>query len=256
MAKKPRTQPQPESEMTGKLFIVGGDKGGVGKTTVSRLLVEYFDEMRRPPRVFDTEYPKGSLIRFYPAITRLVDITTVKSQIEIFDSVQASRAPHILDLRAGTFSGVLRTFEDISILDQMREGLLEITFFHVIGGNYEALGEVADAMDQLPIDRHVVVKSHATDPDFQFWMESDVRERFIAEGGTEIAIPRLDELVYETVDTNSVPFRSFIQNRDANGAPANYSLVLRGYCRKWVTDIFGEFRRVEQLQRVIDGPVD
>lgn len=242
--------------MTGKLFIVGGDKGGVGKTTVARLLVEYFDEMRRPPRVFDTEYPKGSLVRFYPNTTKLIDITTVKSQIEIFDSLQASRAPHVLDLRAGTFSSVLRTFEDISVLDQMREGLLDITFFHVIGGNYEALGEVADAMEQLPIDRHVVVKSHATDPDFQFWMESDVRERFMGDGGTEIAIPRLDELVYETVDTNSVPFRSFIQNRTRDDGPGNFSLVLRGYCRKWLADIFNEFRRVDQLQRVVEGNVD
>lgn len=242
--------------MSGKLYIVGGDKGGVGKTTVSRLLVEYFDEMHRPPRVFDTEFPKGSLQRFHPKITRLVDIQTVKSQIEIFDSLQESRAPHVLDLRAGTFSNVLRTFEDIAILEQMREGLLEIYFFHVIGGNWEALGEVSDAMEQLPIDRHIVVKSSATAPDFVFWEESEIRRRFVAAGGTEITIPRLDELVYETVDSNSLPFRSFIANKTPDGQNANFSLVLRGYCRKWLADIFAEFSRLEALRRGIETPAE
>lgn len=242
--------------MGGRLYIVGGDKGGVGKTTVSRLLVEYFDEMHRPPRAFDTEYPKGSLQRFHPKTTRLVDIQTVKSQIEIFDSLQESRAPHVLDLRAGTFSNVLRTFEDIAILDQMREGLLEIYFFHVIGGNWEALGEVSDAMEQLPIDRHVVVKSFATSPDFVFWEESDIRRRFVSAGGTELTIPRLDELVYETVDTHSLPFRSFIANKMADGQPANFSLVLRGYCRKWLADIFAEFSRCEALKRGLEAAAE
>jgi hypothetical protein len=252
MARKPKSN-GPE-EAAGKLFIVGGDKGGVGKTTVARLLVEYFDEMRRPARAFDTEFPKGSLVRFHPKTTRVLDITTVKGQIEVFDSLRESRSPHVLDLRAGTFSNVLRTFEDIAILDQLREGLIEIHFLHVIGGNYEALGEVADAMEQLPIDRHIVVKSHATDPDFVFWTESDIRARFLRGGGTEIAIPRLDELVYETVDTNSAPFRAFIQNKTADGQPANYSLVLRGYCRKWLADIFAEFANLAPLKRALEAP--
>lgn len=255
MAKKAKlveqTEQKEETGMSGRLYIVGGDKGGVGKTTVARLLVEYFDEMKKPARAFDTEFPKGSLVRFHPKTTRLVDITTVKSQIEVFDSLQASDAPHVLDLRAGTFSSVLKTFEDISILEQMREGLLQLYFFHVIGGNYEALGEVSDAMAQLPIDRHIVVKSHATDPDFVFWHESEIRGQFLKAGGTEIAIPRLDELVYETVDSNSVTFRSFVANKAADGRPANFSLVLRGYCRKWLAEIFQEFGRVDCIAKAL-----
>lgn len=235
----------------GRLFVVGGDKGGVGKTTVSRLLVEYFDEMKRPARAFDTEYPRGSLTRFAPNSTKLIDITAVKAQIELFDSLTGSAAPHILDLRAGTFTSVLKTFEDISILEQVREGRLQLYFFHVIGGNFEALGEVADAMAHLPIERHIVVKSYATDPDFVFWHESDIRAKFLKAGGIELAIPRLDELVYETVDTNSAPFRSFIANKMADGRDANFSLVLRGYCRKWLGEIFAEFSKLDCLKRAL-----
>jgi cellulose biosynthesis protein BcsQ len=36
---------------------VGADKGGVGKTTVSRTLLDYFASRKVPTRAFDTEPP-------------------------------------------------------------------------------------------------------------------------------------------------------------------------------------------------------
>ena len=57
------------------VIIVGADKGGVGKTTVSRTLLDYFTDHQVPIRAFDTEVPKGTLKRFHPNVTDVVDIT-------------------------------------------------------------------------------------------------------------------------------------------------------------------------------------
>ena len=43
------------------VIIVGADKGGVGKTTVSRTLLDYFGARNVAIRAFDTESPKGTL---------------------------------------------------------------------------------------------------------------------------------------------------------------------------------------------------
>ena len=43
------------------VIIVGADKGGVGKTTVARTLLDYFTAHQIPARAFDTEAPKGTL---------------------------------------------------------------------------------------------------------------------------------------------------------------------------------------------------
>ena len=43
------------------VIIVGADKGGVGKTTVTRTLLDYFSARKVPTRAFDTEAPKVSL---------------------------------------------------------------------------------------------------------------------------------------------------------------------------------------------------
>jgi Mrp family chromosome partitioning ATPase len=42
------------------VVVVGADKGGVGKTTVSRTLLDYFSANNVPTRAFDTEHPRST----------------------------------------------------------------------------------------------------------------------------------------------------------------------------------------------------
>src|SRR6476620_5154553 len=51
------------------LILVGADKGGVGKTTISRCILDYLARKNIMSRAFDTENPRGTLHRFYPNIT-------------------------------------------------------------------------------------------------------------------------------------------------------------------------------------------
>ena len=51
------------------LILVGADKGGVGKTTVARTLLDYFTAHHVPTRAFDTEAPKGTLKRFHRVVS-------------------------------------------------------------------------------------------------------------------------------------------------------------------------------------------
>ena len=43
------------------IILIGADKGGVGKTTLSRALLDLIARKDVPARAFDTEYPRGSL---------------------------------------------------------------------------------------------------------------------------------------------------------------------------------------------------
>ncbi len=48
------------------VILVRADKGGVGKTTVARTLLDYFAAHHTPVRALDTESPRGTLHRFHP----------------------------------------------------------------------------------------------------------------------------------------------------------------------------------------------
>ena len=45
--------------MKSTVILVGADKGGVGKTTLSRALVDYLGRKGVSVRCFDTEYPRA-----------------------------------------------------------------------------------------------------------------------------------------------------------------------------------------------------
>src|SRR6201747_3338414 len=74
------------------VIVVGADKGGVGKTTVSRTLLDYFSANNVPTRAFDTESPKGTLKRFHPEVTEVVDMHATSDQMKIFDTLSGTDA--------------------------------------------------------------------------------------------------------------------------------------------------------------------
>jgi len=47
-----------------RLHFIGGEKGGVGKSVVARLLAQYFIDRQVPLLGFDTDMSHGSLLRF------------------------------------------------------------------------------------------------------------------------------------------------------------------------------------------------
>jgi MinD-like ATPase involved in chromosome partitioning or flagellar assembly len=110
------------------VILIGADKGGIGKTTVARTLLDYLRKQEVPTRAFDTEAPKGTLQRFHPEVSEIVDVTAVADQMRIFDTVSDS-AVTVIDVRAGLLSSTLRALRDISFL----EGQLTFIVFHILG---------------------------------------------------------------------------------------------------------------------------
>jgi hypothetical protein len=54
-------------------------------------------------------------------------------------------------------------------------------------------------------------------------------------------------MAYEQVELASVPFLTFVANKDIKGETANYSFVLRGYDRHWLGNVWAEYDRVKLL---------
>ncbi len=59
--------------------------------------------------------------------------------------------------------------------------------------------------------------------------------------------PKLNEMAYEQVELASVPFLTFVANKNPKGDTANYSFVLRGYVRHWLGNVWAEYDRVKLL---------
>ena len=231
------------------VFIVGADKGGVGKTTVSRALLNFLQQHGVSTRAFDTETPKGTLIRFYPEITTVVDIASVEDQMKILDSLELGAAVTLIDIRAGQLRNTLKVLDDIGFLEASRNGEVALCLVHVLGSSVASLDEIQEIAPFVRDCEYVLARNFINDSGFFEWDTETYNKYFDPSvQALEIVIPKLNELAYERVDLANAPFIHFIENSNAAGASMTYSYVLRGYVRKWVTDLDLEFEKVGLLR--------
>ena len=225
------------------LILVGADKGGVGKTTVARLLLDYLAEHEIETRAFDSESPRGTLKRFFPDIAEIVDMTQTGDQMKIIDTLEESDARvTVVDVNAGRLQTTLEAFRRMGFLDAAGQGEFTFLLFHVLGSSIASLDEISEVAPYAADAHHFVVKNHINDTTFFEWDPQTYRNYFgQVKSATEIEVPRLNEVAYEQVDHAGVPFRQFIENR------AN-SFVLRGYVRTWLRSVFEEFDRARILK--------
>src|SRR6202165_499774 len=234
------------------VIVVGADKGGVGKTTVARTLLDYFSANNVPTRAFDTESPRGTLKRFHPDATEIVDMTTTSDQMKIFDTLNAvSPSVTVIDVRAGLLSPALASLRDIGFLDAAKTGQITFAVFHILGPSIASLDEIDETAAYLGDAKYFMVKNFINNTHFFEWDEATHSSYFKrVKDAVEITIPKLPEMAMEQVELASVPFASFMANKKTKGDPANYSFVLRGYVRHWLGNIWAEYDRIGVLDVV------
>lgn len=237
------------------LILVGADKGGVGKTTVSRALLDYFARKNILTRAFDTENPRGSLRRFYPANTEVIDLGNVAHQMKVLDTMETANVPvTVVDLKAGNLSYALDLFERIGVLEAARNGVFNMGLMHVVGSSIASLDEIGEIAKYLQGIQYIVARNFINETNFFEWDEATTRKYFSAiPKAQEINVPKLNEMAYEQVDVAGVTFKDFIENKASDGNPGKFSFVLRGYVRKWCAEIDAEFARVQMLQEILSG---
>ena len=237
------------------VIVVGADKGGVGKTTVARTLLDYFTAHHLPTRAFDTESPKGTLKRFHPENCDIVDVTSVADQMRIFDTLTSADASvTIIDVRAGLLSPTLRALRDIGFLDAVKKGQLNFIIFHILGSSIASLNEIEDTATFAVDSKYFLVKNFINNTSFFEWDQATHASYFRKlKDAIEITIPKLNEMAYEQVELASVPFLTFVANKGARGESTNYSFVLRGYVRHWLGNVWGEYDRIKLNELVTSG---
>jgi len=232
------------------VIIVGADKGGVGKTTVMRTLLDYFLARKVPTRAFDTESPKGTLKRFHPDVTDIVDVTQIPDQMQIFDTL-SENAVTLIDVRAGLLSPTLTSLRNIGFIDAAKKGQIALSIFHVLGPSIASLDEIVETSDVANDVRYFLVKNFINNTHFFEWDQATYNSYFKRiKDAVEITIPKLNEMACEQVELASVPFLTFIANKKATGEAAAYSFVLRGYVRHWLGNVWAEYDRIKLVDIV------
>lgn len=213
---------------TPTVIVVGADKGGVGKTTISRTTLDYLDANNIKNRAFDTESPKGSLKRFHPERTEIVDLTDSDDQMKVFDTLDGDVVT-LIDIRAGLLSPALRTMKDIGFIDPAKCNLIVI---HVLGNTLDSIGEVKSIIESIATAKYISIGNHINDTKYDYPAEA-------------VNIPMLRAKATEMVDFEELSFTKFIQGGKSLKTGQQISPTLSGYVRTWLGLVFAEYDRVK-----------
>ena len=246
-----KSQAQPETKPA--VILVGSDKGGVGKTTVTRTLLDYYETKKVPTTAYDTEAPRGTLKRFHPDVTEIVDITSIPDQMHIFDTLKPSDVT-LIDIRAGLLSSTLSGLQDIGLIEAARKVQLSLGVFHLLGPSLSSLNEISEIAAFVNGTNYFLVKNMINNTAYFDWDPATYETYFKkTKHAHQLTIPHLNEMASEQVELASVPFTTFVANRKPSGETASYSFVLRGYVRHWLNNVWSEYDRIK-LNEVMAVP--
>jgi hypothetical protein len=234
------------------LIIVGADKGGVGKTTVARALLDFFAQNNVPARGFDTEHPAGTLSRFHGHETAVVDVTQTADQMKILDTLATEKVKvTVVDTRAGALTMTLHALRDVGFFEAVRAGEYNFVLFHILGSSVASLSEISAVAPYVVDADYFLVKNYINDTTFFDWDPATSQSYFgKAKMSGELTISKLNAMAYEQVEIAGTPFSTFVANKMSKGEPANHSFVLRGYVRTWLGKNAQEFNRIRLLDIV------
>ena len=122
-----------------RIHFIGGEKGGVGKSVMARLLAQYYIDREKPFRVYDADISHGAMMRYYAEYADAVDISNFESADRIAVQVAESGLSAIVDLAAQTDQALRRWIEETGLLDLAGELGISLTFWHLLDNGSDSL---------------------------------------------------------------------------------------------------------------------
>src|ERR671932_647531 len=113
------------------IHLIGGEKGGVGKSLVARLLAQYLIDKTLPFVGFDSDRSHGAPMRFYGGYASPVVVDRYESLDAIVEA--AAEDPErrvVVDLAAQTQEPLVRWIEDSGVLEMASELGVSIRYWH------------------------------------------------------------------------------------------------------------------------------
>ena len=234
---------QPETAPNGQssILLIGGEKGGVGKSLVSRALAQYFIDHSMPFVGFDTDRSHGALMRFYADYASPILIDRYEALDHIVETAVEQPGIRVLvDLAAQTHAPLVAWMDDSGVLDLAPENALRITYWHVMDTGRDSVDLLRQVLERFQ-DRlnYVVVRNQLRGNDFSNLEKSGLLDRLSDLGGRVVEIKQLHQSVIQKIDARDSSFWAAKQSGAEFGA--GLGLMERQRLKTWINNVFAEF---------------
>jgi len=228
---------------TTNIHLIGGEKGGVGKSLVSRLLAQYMIDHELPFLGFDTDRSHGALMRFYAGYASPVTVDKVESLDAIVEAAVDQPGRRILvDLAAQTHDPLASWMEDAGVIGLADELGMKLFYWHVMDSGRDSVDLLRRLLDRFGTGlQYVLVRNQVRGADFSGLEQSGEQSRAIGMGAHVVSVRKLNEHIIQKIDAAS---SSFWQAKASDKDSTGLGLMDRQRVKMWLRDVYREVDEV------------
>jgi hypothetical protein len=222
------------------IHFIGGEKGGVGKSLVARVLAQHFIDRAMPFAAFDTDKSHGALLRFYSDFAAPVLLDAHDSLDPVIEYAVEDPARRVLvDLAAQTQQSVAKWLDDADVMALAQEYGLTLTWWHVMDSGRDSVDLLRQWLDQFGGRMNLVLVLNEIRGDrFDILEASGERARAQALGASVISLRRLPDATMQKIDQQSVSFWAAVNHADR--AVTGLGMLERQRVKVWLNRAHAE----------------
>lgn len=225
------------------IHFVGGEKGGVGKSVVARLLAQFFIDRQVPFVALDADGSHGSLLRHYADYARPVDLTQFESADEILALATETDRRVLVDLPAQSDRPLWTWISEAGVLELAREAGVEVVFWHVMDDGKDAVFTLDRLLSRYgSAARYHVVKNLGRGKDFTLLDRSPTHALAVKLGASILELPELHGPAMHKIDRHDASFWAAV-NSAALGDGA-FTRMDRQRIKVWLNAAADQFARL------------
>jgi hypothetical protein len=190
------------------IHLVGGEKGGVGKSVVARVLAQYMIDKEIPFIGFDTDRSHGSLLRFYGPYASPVVVDRYESLDTIVETASENPGKRVLvDLAAQTHDALVKWMDESGVLEMVSELGLTLNYWHVMDSGKDSVDLLKKLLDRFGARlSYILVLNQLRGSNFDIFEKSGEKEHALSLNAKIIPLRCLHESVINKIDAASTSF--------------------------------------------------
>jgi len=226
------------------LNFIGGEKGGVGKSVVARVLAQYFIDNELPFTGFDTDRSHTTFTRFYQGYASPV----IVDRFESLDAIAQALVDHtgettpsiIVDLAAQTATPVARWIKESDLLTLMAEMGITVNLWHIADpgkDSVDLLDRLIETYGEGP--NYIVVKNEGRGSDFSQLDHSEALQKALSKGAHVVSLGQLHESSMRKIDRQDTSFWAAVHQ---TSGPEALGLLERQRVKSWLKKSYETLR--------------
>lgn len=222
------------------IHFIGGEKGGVGKSVVARLLAQYFIDKTQPFVIVDADRSHGAMKRFYADFTQPGDLDNFETSDHILQLALDADRRVLVDLPAQSDRLLHKWMDNNGVIELAAEHNIPLTFWHVMDGGRDSLTLLQSLLERYASSvNYVVVKNLGGGGDFAAFENSETKKLADQLHARTITIEDLHAATMDKIDKLDASFWKAAHNPEGG-----LGVIERHRVKIWLKKAYAEIEKV------------